>query len=334
MLKSVDAAAKPQTATRRSAALAAIPRSVGRKAKRLRLSSNMSIDDAVALVFGECLKHWTANESVTHRGVDPEGIHEMRVGLRRMRSALSDFREIIPAAQFAWMKRESKWLITSLGAARNWDVFLSELLEPIERACPRDAGLSELRTAALVERGQGYATARMTIRSSRYSKFVAHMRAWLSSRRWRQGGKQERKPLDKRIEKFAGRVLNKRHRAALKLGRDFDSLSPDERHHLRIALKKLRYTSEFFRSLYPKKSSKPYLRALAVMQTCLGHMNDVVVAEHLLGRLATVHERERRVAHLATAAGVIVGWHAHGAAAYAQQAEENWREFRNREVFW
>jgi CHAD domain len=49
-------------------------------------------------------------------GLDPEGVHEMRVALRRMRAALSDFREIIPAAQLAWMKRETKWLITSLGA--------------------------------------------------------------------------------------------------------------------------------------------------------------------------------------------------------------------------
>jgi CHAD domain-containing protein len=51
----------------------------------------MSVDDEVALIFTECLKHWTTDEAVALEGADPEGIHEMRVGLRRMRSALSDF---------------------------------------------------------------------------------------------------------------------------------------------------------------------------------------------------------------------------------------------------
>ena len=79
---------------------------------------------------------------------------------------------------------------------------------------------------------------------------------------------------------------------ALGLGRDFTGFSSEERHQLRIALKKLRYTAEFFRSLYPKEHAKPYLSALAQMQNCLGHMNDdAVVAEHLLERLSTTHKR-------------------------------------------
>ena len=258
----------------------------------------------------------------------------MRVGLRRMRSALSDFRAIIPAPQLAWMKQETKWLITSLGAARDWDVFLAELLEPVETARPRDRGLKELRTAARAERKGDYARTRIAIRCIRHSRLLAQMRDWLSAKRWRQPRQKDRGSLDEPIQKLARRVLRKRHDAALKHGRDFSKLSAEQRHQLRIALKKLRYTADFFQSLYPKKHAKPYFRGLAQMQKCLGHMNDVVVAEHLLERMTSVHQRQRVFAHLLTAAGTVIGWHARGASAAAQEAEENWRQFRDVGCFW
>jgi len=293
----------------------------------------MSVDRAVALIFTECLKHWTTNEAVALKGADPEGIHEMRVGLRRMRSALSDFRTIIPAAQLAWMKRETKWLITSLGAARDWDVFLAELLEPVEAARPQDRGLSELQTSARAERKRGYAATRVAIRCYRHSRFLVQVRDWLSAKRWRQPRQKDRGSLVEPIQKLARRVLKKRHDAALKLGHDFSGLSAEQRHQLRIALKKLRYTADFFRSLYPKKNAKPYFRALARMQNCLGHMNDVVVAEHLLEWMTSANQRQRVFAHLLTAAGTVIGWHARGASA-AKEAEENWRKFRDVGCFW
>ena len=75
--------------------------------------------------------------------------------------------------------------------------------------------------------------------------------------------------------------MAKRHRKALKRGRDFARLTPVERHRLRIALKKLRYATEFFHSPYPKKRTHAYLAALKELQDTLGHLNDVAVAETL-----------------------------------------------------
>jgi triphosphatase len=304
------------------------------KAERVKLAKNGSVDDAVAVVFAACLKHWTANEAAALSGLDPEGVHEMRVALRRMRAALSDFQEIIPAAQIAWLKRETKWLITSLGSARDWDVFLSDLLAPIEAARPGDTGLAELRRAAEIERDKGYAGARMAIQSSRYSALLARMRGWLSAKSWRQGGDGTRKSPDEPAIKLAGWLLPKRHKAVLKLGRDFKKLSPQQRHQLRIALKKLRYTAEFFRSLYQKKREKAYFHDLAKLQNSLGHMNDIVVAEHLLERLSAAREDQRISAHLSTAVGVVAGWHTHSASSSEHEAEANWREFRSCDTFW
>ena len=260
------------------------------KAERLELAKNATVDDMVGAVFAACLQHWTANEAAALYGRDPEGVHEMRVALRRIRTALSDFQEVIPAAQVTWLKRETKWLVTSLDAARDWDVFLLELLAPVEAARPRDPGLSELRAAAGVERDKGYARAQAAIRSSRYSALVERMRRWLSGKLWRQARNASDKSLDAFAGRSGGRLLARRHRAVLKRGRDFKNLSAQQRHQLRIALKKLRYTAEFFRSLYRGKRERAYLHALAQLQGSLGRMNDIVVADHLLERLSTASE--------------------------------------------
>jgi len=170
------------------------------KAERIALAKDASVDDAIAVVFAGCLKHWTANEAAALSGLDPEGVHEMRVALRRMRTALSDFKEIIPVAQVDWLKCESKWLISSLASARDWDVFLSELLMPVEASRPGDAGLAELRMAAEAQRKAGYVEVSRVIRSPRYSELLARMRRWLSGKRWRPVISGRRKVLDESAE--------------------------------------------------------------------------------------------------------------------------------------
>jgi triphosphatase len=306
---------------------------VSTKAARLELAKKARVEDAIVLVFASCLKHLKANERVALRGVDPEGIHEMRVALRRIRAALSAFRKNIPAAQVAWMRRESKWLITSLSAARNWDVFLYELLAPVEAALPGDLGLAELRAAAQAERAKGYERARSAILSPRYSSLVAAMRRWLSDKRWRQG-RNWRKSLEEPARELVPRVLAKRHKAALNLGRDFEKLSAKERHELRIALKKLRYTADFFRSFYRKKREKRYFHALAQLQNSLGHMNDILMANHLFERLSAARENQRASDRLSTAIGIVAGWHTHNASSSEHDAEANWSEFSSCNAFW
>lgn len=120
----------------------------------------------------------------------------------------------------------------------------------------------------------------------------------------------------------------------LKLGRDFEKLSAQDRHQLRIALKKLRYTAEFFRSLYQRKREKAYFYALAQLQNSLGHMNDIVVADHLLGRLSAARDDRIISDRLSNAAGIVGGWYTQSASSSEHQAEANWREFCRCDAFW
>ena len=228
------------------------------------------------------------------------------------------------------MKRETKWLVTNLGMARDWDVFLAELLAPVMAARPRNSSLERLRVAADIERRKGYLIAQSAIRSARYAALIQRMRPWLSARAWRDNGKGE--PFGGRAAKLATQSLKKRKAAVLTRGHDFSELTPLERHRLRIALKRLRYTAEFFSSLFPGKRRKAYLHSLSLLQDNLGHMNDVVVAEHLLGRLLT--RRGKKARALATAIGMVIGWHACSAVSSESIAIENWREFCDSDLFW
>jgi CHAD domain-containing protein len=191
-----------------------------------------------------------------------------------------------------------------------------------------------LRMAAETERKKGYAGARRAIRSPRYAALRTRMRRWLSTKSWRQGSNRMRKSLDEPAIKLAGRLVTKRHKAVLKLGSEFKKLSAQERHRLRIALKKLRYTAEFFRSLYQRKREKAYFHALAQLQNSLGHMNDIVVADHLLKRLSAARDDRRIYDRLSSAAGIVAGWYMQSASSSEHQAEANWREFCHCDAFW
>jgi len=302
------------------------------KAAEIEFAKKAAANDAIKAILSACFKHWTANEGVVLSGVDPEGVHQMRVALRRMRSALSDFKEIIPAAQLAWSKRETKWLVTSLSAARDWDVFVVELLAPVMTARPKDSSLERLRVAADEERKDGYLKAQSAIRSPRYVALVSRMNSWLSAREWSPPDHGDRKSFDESATELATRLLKKRHKAVIKRGGEFTQLSSLQRHKLRIALKKLRYTAEFFSSLFPGKRQTAYLNGLSCMQDSLGHMNDVVVADHLLQRLSA--RRSNRPEQLSMAIGIVVGWHAHNASSSEHDAIDNWREFCGCDVFW
>jgi triphosphatase len=304
--------------------------SVAAKAERVEIPKKASVGEAADIVFAACLRHWTLNEAAVAGAPDPDGVHELRVASRRMRAALSAFHQIISASRFSWLKREINWFTGSLGMARDWDVFLAELLLPVEAARPGDAGLAKLRASAIAARKEGYAAAQQAIRSQRYSTLFERMRQFLSPGSWRLDSNEARECFDDSAVKLASRSLTKRRKAVLTHGHDFKRLLPPARHQLRIALKKLRYTVEFFSSLYSGKREEFYFHSLTHLQDSLGKMNDIVVAEHLLKHLSANNNDDR----LLIASGMVTGWHMHGAISWEDQAEETWADFCRCHKFW
>jgi triphosphatase len=98
--------------------------------------------------FGQrCLNHLLRNEPVTLAG-EPEGIHQMRVAVRRLRSALTAVKPMLPVEHHRWASEELKWLTHSLAPARNWDVFVGDLLRTVSDALSNRPELQQLVRAA------------------------------------------------------------------------------------------------------------------------------------------------------------------------------------------
>lgn len=74
-----------------------------------------------------CLAQVHANERGVVAGHDPSSVHQMRVGLRRLRSARDLFAPVIPA--FPGLDDELRWIASELGAARDWEVLARSTLE-------------------------------------------------------------------------------------------------------------------------------------------------------------------------------------------------------------
>jgi CHAD domain-containing protein len=257
----------------------------------------------------------------------------MRVALRRLRSAWAIFGHLIAPERRHWLEGEAKRIIGGLGPARDWDVFLTESLAPVLAARPDDDRLLALRAAAETAREEGYATARAAVGSPAYTRFLLQLGRWIEVGGWRRDMTDEGAAwLEQPIVAFADRLLAKRHRKAVQRGRNFAELSPGQRHRARIALKKLRYASEFFHGSYRKKHTRPYLAALKQLQDALGHLNDAAVAERLAGQLVQ-HAGPRRQ-DLGVASGLVLGWLARGAAEAEPEIRDAWQDFTARTPFW
>lgn len=137
------------------------------KAETVHLPRGASLADAYATVLRHCLSHLMANESAMRDGAThlPGALHQARVALRRARSAFEIFEPVIGGEEARYLAREAKWLASELGPARDFDVFLTEILAPVR---PEDAALARLRKSAEAAHAEHWEHARAVLASRRY----------------------------------------------------------------------------------------------------------------------------------------------------------------------
>jgi len=189
------------------------------------------------------------------RSTNPEYLHQLRVGLRRLRSALRAFRRILRRKDVKAVVRPLRRISPKLGAARDWDVLIGRLGT---EAAPFQPASDAAR-----------ARARRALRSKDFQRAVAR------ARRVRVGD------TDESLAQFGAAALERVHRKLRKQKLDFTD--PAERHALRIRVKRLRYTSEFFAPAFPARTAGPYVEDLKALQEILGALNDIAVGRRLAG---------------------------------------------------
>lgn len=304
-----------------------------RKAVPLDLPAEATVEEALMLIVGHCLDHLTDNEAATRLSDHPEGVHQMRVALRRLRSALRIFRPILPADQHRWLDEETRWLTQSLGDARDLDVFEDEIVHPVAAAFPDEPAFAALLARLAARRRQARAAARRAIESGRFTRLLLDLRAWMAARAWRnQPVSETASQLFQPITDLATPLLAARFKKVRKMGRRFADLTPGERHKLRIAVKKLRYATDFFSSLYGRKRVRAFTSTLQKLQDGLGYMQDVTVARTLIERLET--EAGDDAPAVRQAGAILLGWHARAAAEAAGTLEDEIKRLLAGKPFW
>lgn len=305
---------------------------VPRRGRRPGVAPDASLDEVLAAIFGAGVEQVGANVAAACAGADPEGVHQLRVGVRRLRSAFALFRDLLPEEPVAGLRGELRWLGGELGPARDLDVFVTETLDPLAARFPDDASLKRLREAAQERRDQAYDRVRAALHSRRYSELALRLGGFVASRSWRAqpltpGSAQLFAP----ARTTAGALLARRHRRIRRRART--ATTARERHALRIRVKKLRYACEFFASLYPDRHPKRMIRNLARLQDVLGHLSDRVVAERVLDDVLAHLGPEARSEHH-RAAGFVAGWSARAGDRPERELKKHIRVVRKAAPFW
>ena len=233
------------------------------------------------LVFS-CLRHLASNEDAVRKR-DGEGIHQMRVGLRRLRAAISIFKGILQDRQSETIKAELKWLTEQLVVARDYDVFLED---SVASKCNRSpgkwqhstrfccsSGTSGLQRPGMLSRASGIAGSSWAQPFGWPAAIGADIRTVGAARRRARSAKD-----------MAREILTKRTKKIVKKIKVLETLDAAHRHKLRIAIKKLRYATEFFDTLFAanKKERKALSKALEKLQSAMGKPNDIRVHESLV----------------------------------------------------
>lgn len=237
-------------------------------------------DQSVEQTFEEILRADLARarewEPVALAGEDPEGVHQMRVCLRRVRSALVIFGPAIPRKFTRSFLKELKWAAKTLDRARDLDVYITENLS--SKGKERNG---KMRRIAMKHREKAYDLVADFIRGERYRRICGEFTQWVEAHGWRVGLSDEQKDvLEGSVTPFSSEMLNRQRARVLEAGMDIASLEDDTLHQLRIKCKKLRYAAEFFAPLYPKEM-KNYIRHLTALQDQLGSLHDTTVMRDL-----------------------------------------------------
>lgn len=257
-----------------------------------KLSESDSLTDSLQSLIWSCLQHFQGNlGGVT--GKDVEYLHQMRVALRRLRVVLRMAEKLHADNELASMREALALLGSNLGRIREWDVFIAQTLKPaldlIEGNAGRQ-GMQALLALSGQQRTACYTEFLGAVQARELQRFLLRVSIWMNGPYWQQAAQHAPNTLV-----FSTKRLRQLARRFAKSGQNLHTLDATQLHALRIQTKKLRYSGEFFASLYDSRKVKNYLNVLSEVQELLGKMNDMTVARQLLDELARSLPLHRQV---------------------------------------
>jgi triphosphatase len=306
------------------------------KAGPIDVRPDASTRDAFKMIGLACLKQVIDNEPALING-DPEGVHQMRVGLRRLRAGISLFAVLLHDPQTTGIKAELKWVTGELGPARELEVLVNRVIAPMKRQRRRWRGMPSLSHEIAERRDAAQKNAQDAVQSARFRKLTLDVAAWLEAGQWTNPQDDlVRDRGDLPIAVFAAEQLTRRWRKVRKIGGALARLNTRGRHKLRIQAKKLRYATGFFSSLFTSKRAvkrrKKFCAALERLQDGLGDLNDIAVHEERIAAMGS--RRWRSNPGRIFAAGLLTGREDARIEAAMKTATDAYADLANMKPFW
>ncbi len=293
-------------------------------AEKPNVKPGQTSGQAFAEIFRSARDQIVKNRAAVLETDHPEGAHQLRVGLTRLRSAHRALKAFIDTPLLQQMEDDARALSRAVGQLRDADVLIEDIYAPVAGNPPRKPGFDELYEALQAHRTAAQQGARQALGGEQWSRLLLSLTIWPHM--------LERDPsLQQPIEDYARKALQKRWKKAAKIGGDLKSLDAAQQHKMRRSLKKLRYMVEFFAPLYPEEDVKPFVKQLKKLQDVFGYVNDV----RMTGQLRSIcAERCGGEAASSFAAGYVYGHHDEAASEVWKGAPKEWRRLKSRERFW
>jgi len=293
-------------------------------AAKLRLEPDIAANEAFRAIILSGLDQILGNIAAAEAAT-PEGIHQLRIGLRRVRSALVLFAPLLEPHAAALFERELKRLGQVFGARRDRDVFCLQTLPDAARDLGADR-LDRLRPAAEAYRAAANGPVQEALHGAGLTALALGLAAWCEEG-VAHPAHLGRKRMGKRLRAVAPDRLDRMARKVARRARRADT--PEGLHGLRKSLKKLRYSTEFVAGLYRKKAVKRYRKRCAALQELLGTINDARVTPRLADEMLGARGTE-----LAPAVAALAAWSADQERKALGGLADASKKFRRAEPFW
>lgn len=254
-----------------------------RKAGKVALERRNTVQQAARASLRECLDQVTANIQAVRALDTAGGPHQLRIGLRRLRTALSIFKPIMDCPERANLVEDCRWLAHQVGRLRDLDVVSGTIVAPLAAAHGEERGFQSLTLALDEQSAQVRDALRQLLVGRRTQSMLINLAEFIEAGDWAAAGapaKDERSAMS--VMKYARRALDRRWRNTARHAEGIASFDLHQRHTLRKKLKALRYTVEFFSPLLPNKRMRPFSRRLKTLQAVFGDLNDAGMAETAL----------------------------------------------------
>ncbi len=280
----------------------------------------------------DCLGQIATNILVVCRLDDAEGPHQLRVGLRRLRSVFSAYKSALSSPEMARLNGEARWLGKQVGALRDLDVVAGDIVGKEAARHPDEPALAALADALARQAAERRQEVRRLLVGQRSQSFLIDLAQFIETRGWLVPADFEQTArLATPVVKLAVRSLNKRWKKVSKAARGLEMLDAEHRHALRKELKKLRYGVEFFGPLFPERRLDAFLKRLKKLQTVFGDLNDAATMRHLFAGPDAYGAAD-------PAAQRAVGWVIGAGEARAEvswsHAQDLWRDLDDQRPFW